>query len=91
MICLCTLHLHAYSLNLIKGYVKGYGVQFVSADRFCKLLLSTQTAWLAGAIFAVHPIHTEAVAGIVGRAEVRISYMFYILLKGSCIDVNGGG
>ena len=59
--------------------------------RFCKLLLSTQTAWLAGAIFAVHPIHTEAVAGIVGRAEVRISYMFYILLKGSCIDVNGGG
>ncbi len=27
-------------------------------------------ALLAGALFAVHPIHTEAVAGIVGRAEV---------------------
>ena len=42
--------------------------------RFCKLLLTPRTAWLAGAIFAVHPIHTEAVAGIVGRAEVNIIF-----------------
>ena len=27
-------------------------------------------AFLAGVIFAVHPIHTEAVAGIVGHAEL---------------------
>ncbi len=27
-------------------------------------------AFLAGAIFAVHPIHTEAVASIVGQAEL---------------------
>ena len=27
-------------------------------------------AWLAGALFAVHPVHTEAVAGLVGRAEL---------------------
>ena len=32
--------------------------------------MSVNTAWLAGVIFAVHPVHTEAVAGIVGRAEV---------------------
>ncbi len=42
--------------------------------RFCKQLLTPRTAWLAGAIFAVHPIHTEAVAGIVGRAEVNIIF-----------------
>lgn len=27
-------------------------------------------ALIAGALFAVHPIHTEAVAGVVGRAEI---------------------
>ena len=32
--------------------------------------LSGVTAGLAGALFAVHPIHTEAVASVVGRAEL---------------------
>ncbi len=31
---------------------------------------SPATAWLAAAIFAVHPQHTEAVTGLVGRAEL---------------------
>src|SRR5262249_58745524 len=26
--------------------------------------------WVAGSLFAVHPIHVEAVAGIVGRSEI---------------------
>ncbi|QQP36013.1 Transmembrane and TPR repeatcontaining protein 2like, partial [Caligus rogercresseyi] len=32
----------------------------------------------AGLLFAVHPIHTEAVAGLVGRAEI-LSGIFYLL------------
>lgn len=32
--------------------------------------LSAMTAGLAGVLFAVHPIHTEAVANVVGRAEI---------------------
>lgn len=39
-----------------------------------KLLESVQNgvtiAWVAALLFAVHPIHTEAVASIVGRAEI---------------------
>lgn len=33
-------------------------------------LLGLTGGWIAGAIFAVHPVHVEAVANIVGRAEL---------------------
>lgn len=33
-------------------------------------LAGLATAWVAGLLFAAHPIHVEAIAGIVGRAEV---------------------
>jgi len=35
-----------------------------------RLFASVRAGFLAGALFAVHPIHTEAVTGIVGRAEI---------------------
>jgi tetratricopeptide (TPR) repeat protein len=35
-----------------------------------RLRLGTPAALAAGLIFAVHPVHTEAVAGVVGRAEL---------------------
>ena len=35
-------------------------------------------ALIAGLLFAVHPIHTEAVAGLVGRTEL-LSAIFFIL------------
>src|SRR4051812_26349467 len=33
-------------------------------------LATPRVALMAGALFAVHPLHTEAVAGLVGRADV---------------------
>jgi protein O-mannosyl-transferase len=41
-----------------------------------ELLGSSAAALLAAAIFAVHPIHVEAVTGIVGRAEVLATLFF---------------
>ncbi|HEV8120961.1 MAG TPA: tetratricopeptide repeat protein [Candidatus Polarisedimenticolia bacterium] len=35
-----------------------------------RLFPGTAAALAAGVLFAVHPVHTEAVAGIVGRAEI---------------------
>ncbi|KAK7108448.1 protein O-mannosyl-transferase TMTC2-like [Littorina saxatilis] len=43
-----------------------------------RLLVRTFPTLVAGLLFAVHPIHTEAVAGIVGRADV-LACFFYIL------------
>ncbi|XP_077990918.1 protein O-mannosyl-transferase TMTC2-like [Glandiceps talaboti] len=55
---------------------------FTSLSEF--LLKSKTLAVLAGLVFATHPIHTEAVAGVVGRAEIGaglfflLSFMTYI-------------
>lgn len=38
----------------------------------------TLTGFLAGLLFAVHPIHTEAVANVTGRAEL-LSALCYLL------------
>jgi hypothetical protein len=42
------------------------------------LTVSPVAAIIAGAVFAVHPIHTEAVTGIVGRAEI-LATLFFML------------
>ncbi|KAM4677044.1 protein O-mannosyl-transferase TMTC3 isoform 2-T2 [Discoglossus pictus] len=41
--------------------------------KVCKLFLDTRTSLIAALLFAVHPIHTEAVTGVVGRAELLSS------------------
>ena len=33
-------------------------------------LAERRTAWIGAALFAVHPVHVEAIAGVVGRAEL---------------------
>jgi protein O-mannosyl-transferase len=37
---------------------------------FGRRLAGLRTAWFAGVLFAVHPVHVEVVAGLVGRAEI---------------------
>lgn len=41
--------------------------------RFCRLFLDKTSSLVAALLFAVHPIHTEAVTGVVGRAELLSS------------------
>uniref|UniRef100_A0A4W4EUZ6 dolichyl-phosphate-mannose--protein mannosyltransferase n=1 Tax=Electrophorus electricus TaxID=8005 RepID=A0A4W4EUZ6_ELEEL len=41
--------------------------------RLCRLLLDHTTSLVAALLFAVHPVHTEAVTGVVGRAELLSS------------------
>lgn len=38
------------------------------------------TAYFASLLFTVHPIHTESVAGLVGRADILSSVLFIIVL-----------
>ncbi|KAI5744374.1 hypothetical protein M8J76_001778 [Diaphorina citri] len=42
------------------------------------VLPTHRAAWVASALFGVHPVHTEAVAGLVGRADI-LSCIFYLV------------
>ncbi|NXA36896.1 TMTC3 protein, partial [Eudromia elegans] len=44
--------------------------------KVCKLFLDSRSSVVASLLFAVHPIHTEAVTGVVGRAELLSSIFF---------------
>ncbi|HVE77918.1 MAG TPA: tetratricopeptide repeat protein [Gemmatimonadaceae bacterium] len=50
-----------------------YTLVCVAVWRLARHLLPAGAAWLAAALFAVHPVHVEAVAGAVGLAELLAS------------------
>lgn len=71
----------SFRLNFLVGGLSPVGYHLVNVLLHClatglvvlvgHALLPFQVGVLAaGALFAVHPIHTEAVAGLVGRADV---------------------
>ncbi len=55
-------HLVNVGLHVLVSLLVAYSAQ--------QLFRSARVAFLAGALFAVHPIHTEAVTGVVGRHEL---------------------
>jgi protein O-mannosyl-transferase len=46
-----------------------------------RVLGSARPALVAALLFAVHPIHTEAVTGVVGRAEVMVGLFTFLGLR----------
>lgn len=49
-----------------------YGATAVAVFWLASLLLPAAAAWIAAALFAVHPVHVEAVANIVGQSELLV-------------------
>lgn len=85
---LCTL---SFRLNHAIGGLNPWSYHLVNVllhaavtglfTNFSKILLGDgYWAFMAGLMFASHPIHTEAVAGIVGRADVGASLFFLLSL-----------
>ncbi|KAJ8032021.1 Transmembrane and TPR repeat-containing protein 2 [Holothuria leucospilota] len=83
---LCTV---SFRLNYVLGELDPFSYHLVNVLLHClvttlvtytykRLLKRSSTAGLAGVLFACHPIHTEAVAGVVGRADVGAA-LFFIL------------
>ncbi|XP_048864478.1 protein O-mannosyl-transferase TMTC1 [Brienomyrus brachyistius] len=55
----------------------------------CAVFSSGRPAFLAALLFAVHPVHTEAVSGIVGRADVLACMLFLLTFLSYIRSVTG--
>lgn len=62
---LCILTIPVFELLLRKKKIEKY------AD---------DTAFLSSLLYTVHPVHTECVAGLVGRADILCSILFFIVI-----------
>lgn len=83
------LTLFTFALNFAAGGLRPFGYHLVNVLLHAAVSgLVWELAWrwtrrravalLAAALFAVHPLHVEAVAGVVGRAEV-LAALFLLL------------
>ncbi|XP_052588339.1 protein O-mannosyl-transferase TMTC4 isoform X3 [Peromyscus californicus insignis] len=58
------------------------GLQYTSKGR--RVHLAPRASLLATLLFAVHPVHTECVAGVVGRADLLCALFFLLSFLGYC-------
>ncbi|XP_055851404.1 protein O-mannosyl-transferase TMTC4 [Episyrphus balteatus] len=65
---------HMKTINLIMHFLNCLLVLYL----FYRITRNKTTAFIGALLFAVHPIHTEAVCGIVGRAELLFCFCFLI-------------
>jgi len=59
-----------------------YAVVCVAFYRVVVVMLPLPAAWLAAALFAVHPVHVESVGNVVGQAELWAA-LFMLLALGA--------
>ena len=57
-----------------------YGAGTVLLYRFARELMPPLAAWVAAAIFAVHPVHVEAVANGVGQSELWVAAVIFLAM-----------
>ena len=57
-----------------------YTVLSVAVYRLGALLVPARAAFIAAAIFAVHPVHVEAVANVVGQAELWVGLIVVLVV-----------
>ena len=58
-----------------------YAVASVALYRMLRLILASDVALLASALFAVHPVHTEPVANVVGQPELIVAFLTFIAVE----------
>lgn len=55
-----------------------YGAVTIAVFWLASALLPRRPAWLVAALFAVHPVHVEAVANVVGQSELTVALLLIL-------------
>jgi hypothetical protein len=55
-----------------------YGAISLAVFWLAAMLLPVGAAWIVAALFAVHPVHVEAVANIVGQSELWVALLLLV-------------
>lgn len=55
-----------------------YAASAIAIFWIAEMLLPLSAAWIVSALFAVHPVHVEAVANIVGQSELWVALLLLI-------------
>jgi hypothetical protein len=63
----------------------------VAVFYLARTCLPVGAAWLAGALFAVHPVHVEAVANVVGQSELLVACLIIPAVTLYVTGRNGNG
>ena len=58
-----------------------YALACVAFYRLLAIVVQRDTAILASALFAVHPVHTEAVANVVGQPELFVAIFLFLSVE----------
>lgn len=58
-----------------------YALLSAAVYRLAELVVSRRAAFAAAAVFAVHPVHVEAVANVVGQAELWVALILVALVS----------
>jgi len=67
------LPFHAINIGL-------HVVTSVAAFWLARAVLPLAAAWIAAALYAVHPVHTEAIANVVGQSEIIVALLVSIAM-----------
>lgn len=73
-----TLNAFQFHVSNVVLYIILCNLLLLTFEVILRKVKQKETAYLGTLLFAVHPVHTESVSALVGRADILSSILFFI-------------